>query len=57
MIFSNKNNNINMINMHKSVTINKIILQKAKNIRFLCVIMYSKLTWTTHILSIKRKTM
>ena len=52
MIFSNNNNNINM---HKSVTINNIILKKVGNIKFLGVIIDSKLTWSTHISSIKRK--
>ena len=39
MIFSNKNNNINM---QKSVTINNIILKKVENIKFLGVIISSK---------------
>ena len=52
LIFSNKNNNINM---HKSITINNTILQKVENIKSLGVKIDSKLTWSTHISSIKRK--
>ena len=41
--------------MHKSVTINNIILKKMENFKFHSVIINSKLTWSTHISSIKRK--
>ena len=48
--FSNKNNNTNM---HKSVTINNISLKKSGNIKFLGVVIDSKLACYTHISFIK----
>ena len=51
MIFGSKKNTTNM---HKSVTINNIVLNKVETIKFLGVIIDSKLTWSNHISSIKR---
>ena len=41
--------------MHKSITIYNTILQKVENIKSLGVKIDTKLTWSTHISSIKRK--